>query len=236
MNNTDIICFCSNVTKGQIIEAIQNGAETLDDIRRMTNACTVGNCKELSPRKRCCSPDILAILNEYSRNSEEEQFMPSCCKGANQKQAAIEYLYLDLSTCDRCIGTDSVLEEVVAVLTPALELAGYPVTLNKVEITSLELAKQYSFQSSPTIRVNGRDICLSVEESSCDCCSEISGTKTDCRVFRYEGTDYEVPPKEMLAEGILQALFAADCSCCTGEEYTVPDNLIEFFQGKNAKG
>ena len=66
MADTDIICYCSNVTKGRIIEAILNGAETLDDIRRMTNACTVGNCKELSPRKRCCSPDIQALLNENS--------------------------------------------------------------------------------------------------------------------------------------------------------------------------
>ena len=50
MKNDEIVCYCSNVTKGQIIEAMENGAKNLKDIRRMTGACTVGRCKELSPR------------------------------------------------------------------------------------------------------------------------------------------------------------------------------------------
>ena len=29
------------------------------------------------------------------------------------KKILVEYLYLDLDTCDRCIGTDTVLEEVI---------------------------------------------------------------------------------------------------------------------------
>ena len=37
------------------------------------------------------------------------------------KEVIIDYLYLDLQTCDRCIGTDKVLEEVISELTPALE-------------------------------------------------------------------------------------------------------------------
>lgn len=50
MGNEEMICYCSNVTKGQIIDAINDGARTMADIRRMTGACTVGKCKELSPR------------------------------------------------------------------------------------------------------------------------------------------------------------------------------------------
>lgn len=49
MCNNKIICYCSNVTKGQIIESIKNGANSLDDIRKTTSACTNGNCKELNP-------------------------------------------------------------------------------------------------------------------------------------------------------------------------------------------
>ena len=48
MKNDEIVCYCSNVTKGQIVEALENGAKNLKDIRRMTGACTVGRCKELS--------------------------------------------------------------------------------------------------------------------------------------------------------------------------------------------
>ena len=60
----EIICYCSNVSKGKILEAIGNGAKSLQDIRDMTGACTLGKCKELSPTKKCCSTSIIKILNE----------------------------------------------------------------------------------------------------------------------------------------------------------------------------
>jgi len=52
MHDTEYVCFCSGVTAGTIRQAKQNGAVTLDDIRRYTGACTAGRCKELSPRGR----------------------------------------------------------------------------------------------------------------------------------------------------------------------------------------
>ena len=60
----EIICYCSNVSKGKILEAIANGAKSLQDIRNMTGACTLGKCKELSPTKKCCSTNIIKIINE----------------------------------------------------------------------------------------------------------------------------------------------------------------------------
>jgi len=134
----------------------------------------------------------------------------------NKKNLDIDYLYLDLETCDRCIGTDNVLDEVMIALTPALKIAGFNVKYNKVEIKNKELAEQYQFLSSPTIRVNEQDICQSIEENRCGCCSDISGTDVNCRVFEYNETAFEVPPKEMLAESILNAIFGksgSDCSC-----------------------
>lgn len=50
--DAEMVCFCSNVTAGAIRQAMAAGARTLDDIRRTTGACTVGRCKELSPRGR----------------------------------------------------------------------------------------------------------------------------------------------------------------------------------------
>lgn len=50
MGNNEIVCYCSNVTKGQIVDAIHEGAKTLDDIKRMTGACTIGRCAELNPK------------------------------------------------------------------------------------------------------------------------------------------------------------------------------------------
>ncbi|MFA7652001.1 MAG: DUF2703 domain-containing protein, partial [Synergistaceae bacterium] len=93
---------------------------------------------------------------------------------------------------------------------------------------------EFRFLSSPTIRVNGMDICESVAENSCGCCSDISGTDVECRVFEFEGEDYEVPPKEMLASSILSAVFAPKEECCCGN-YSMPENIITFFDGKEKK-
>jgi NAD(P)H-nitrite reductase large subunit len=49
---SELVCYCSNVSKGRILAAIQEGAGCLEDIKLATGACTAGKCKELSPRKR----------------------------------------------------------------------------------------------------------------------------------------------------------------------------------------
>lgn len=67
MDDQEMVCYCSNVTKGQIWAALDRGAKTLGDIRRMTGACTKGNCKELSPRGQCCSPIILELIEAYHK-------------------------------------------------------------------------------------------------------------------------------------------------------------------------
>jgi len=171
-----------------------------------------------------------------NRIQTAEESACSCGGGqGSEKRILVEYLYLDLHTCDRCIGTDIVLDEVMMTLTPALQMAGYEVGYRKLEMETAELAKQYSFLSSPTIRVNGQDICKSVAESSCGCCSDISGTDVDCRVFEYNGETYEIPPKEMIAESILQTVFGKTESGCSCGGYAMPENLKDFFEGKKNK-
>lgn len=152
----------------------------------------------------------------------------------SEKKVSVEYLYLDLNTCDRCIGTDNILDAVMNILTPTLKLAGYAVEYQKIEIKTAEIAAQYQFVSSPTIRVNGQDICQAVEENQCGCCSDISGSDVACRVFKYEGANYEVPPKEMLAEEILKHVFGQSGDL-QDKSYQLPDNLKTFFEGKTTK-
>ncbi len=176
------------------------------------------------------------MLNK-NQKAESGCYFGACCRDELTQKVLVEYLYLDLETCERCMGTDQVLAAVVQTLTPALELAGYKVEYNKVEMETVELAVQYQFLSSPTIRVNGKDICTSVKENSCGCCSDISGTDVDCRVFEYDGETYEVPPQEMLASDILRSVFevvSEGRSCET--EYTLPGNLKSFYEGKKNIG
>lgn len=46
---------------------------------------------------------------------------------------------------------------------------------------------------------------------------------------------YEVPPKEMLAEAILNAVFGQIETGCSCGGYELPENLQEFFKGKKNK-
>jgi len=52
-----------------------------------------------------------------------------------------------------------------------------------VNITTKELAIQYQFISSPTIRVNGNDIVVELRESVCEDYGDLCGDNVDCRVW-----------------------------------------------------
>ena len=153
--------------------------------------------------------------------------MAGCCCDTpkSKKVVKVEYLYLDLKTCERCIGTDAVLENVLKELKGAFSLAGYTIEYKKVQIKTAEMAQAYRFLSSPTIRVNGRDICGFVQENNCGCCGDIAGTQVNCRVFSYNGKKYEVPPKEMLAQRILKLAFQPQLPSLHIRKYVLPKNL-----------
>jgi NAD-dependent dihydropyrimidine dehydrogenase PreA subunit len=156
-------------------------------------------------------------------------------RGKNEappKRALVEYLYLDLETCERCVETDAALDEVMAAIAPALKMAGFEVEYKKLKIESPELAEKYKLLSSPTVRVNGRDICGPVEENSCGRCGEICGAEVNCRVLEHAGETYEAPPKELLAEGLLRAVFGEQEEACACG-YVLPDNLKRFFKEKS---
>lgn len=65
MENNELICYCDNVTKGKIIAAMDQGAKTLADIKRMTGACCGCKCSELNPSGKCCAQDIALVMREY---------------------------------------------------------------------------------------------------------------------------------------------------------------------------
>ena len=90
----------------------------------------------------------------------------SCCQPEQaKKEVIIDFLYLDLSVCERCQGAESSLEEALREVAKVLEATGTEVKVNKININTKELAEEYKFLSSPTIRVNGRDIQMEFKES-----------------------------------------------------------------------
>ena len=68
----ETVCWCSGVSKHSIVDVICNGAQKMEDIRRITKACTLGRCKELSPRGRCCSKEINMLLDAANIETREK--------------------------------------------------------------------------------------------------------------------------------------------------------------------
>ena len=153
----------------------------------------------------------------------------------NKKGIVIDLLYLDLSVCTRCQGTDTSLDNALMDVSKVLEATGVEVVVNKIHVVSEELARKHEFVSSPTIRVNGRDIQMDVKESLCESCGDLCGDDVDCRVWVYQGQEYNVPPKAMITEAILREVYGNNDENEDYQEYTVPENLKHFYRTMNNK-
>lgn len=163
-----------------------------------------------------------------------------CCEDIEEsqreesKKIIIDFLYLDLSICNRCQGTDEGLDKAIEDVAEVLKLTGIEVVVNKIHITNKEMAIQHKFVSSPTIRVNGKDIQMEVKESLCESCGDLCGDDVDCRVWVYKGKEYNVPPKAMIIDAILQAVYGDSKTPVEDENnketYKLPENLRKFFE------
>lgn len=163
-------------------------------------------------------------------------------KTTTTEQAArkilIDFLYLDLEVCTRCQGTDQVLDEAVADVQQILQAAGVSVEINKVNINTADLAVQYQFVSSPTIRINGRDINVDVKESLCESCGDLCGDSVDCRVWTYQDVEYTQPPKAMIINALLQSIYGSPVEAPANNEvtsYQLPENLKKFYEAMSNK-
>lgn len=60
MSKENIVCLCNHITEEEIIEAVENGATTLEQVKEKTGART-GICKGSR-----CSYMINNIIEDYS--------------------------------------------------------------------------------------------------------------------------------------------------------------------------
>lgn len=161
-----------------------------------------------------------------------------CCdpvQPADQpRRLDIDFLYLDLSTCTRCRGTENNLEEAIAEVARVLEATGTRVTVRKIHVQTEEQARELGFVSSPTVRINGKDIQLDVKESLCESCGDLCGEDVDCRVWVYRGREYTVPPKAMIIEAILKEVYGGGDQNAENPRPVkdVPGNLKRFFAAR----
>lgn len=163
-----------------------------------------------------------------------------CCTSSdssdiNKRELVIDFLYLDVTVCDRCQGADNSLDEAISEVYKVLEATGIDVKVNKINVLSEELAIKYKFLTSPTIRINGKDIQMDYKESLCESCGDLCGDEVDCRVWLYQGKEYTKPPKAMIIEAILKEVYGGNTKEQEQKVYQVPENLKRFYQSMKSE-
>jgi hypothetical protein len=150
----------------------------------------------------------------------------------------IEFLFLDLTSCTRCLGADRSLESALDIVGEVLEATGVEVEVDKIRVESAEQARALRFVSSPTIRVDGRDVALELRESSCgsEACTDGCGDQIACRVWVHRGREYTEPPVAMIVDAILGHVYGRPGRRARSDDepYELPENLARFFSGKAA--
>ena len=155
----------------------------------------------------------------------------TCCLDPSVTAIRVDALTLDAISCERCRHSLSSLDEALSLLKPILDLAGVPLTVHRIHIDSLALAKRHRLVSSPTVRINGVDVAEGLTENACLDCSDLCGDQVTCRTFTYRGTMSPELPVGLLVEAVLRA-WLAPTPTPPPSPYEVPENLRRFFHAK----
>ncbi|TDO73753.1 BFD-like [2Fe-2S] binding protein [Halanaerobium saccharolyticum] len=59
------ICYCSNLTRGEIKEAVDKGYTTAAEIRKYTGKSITGNCLTENPASQCCHQTLTKEIARY---------------------------------------------------------------------------------------------------------------------------------------------------------------------------
>jgi hypothetical protein len=147
----------------------------------------------------------------------------------------VELLAIDLSTCGRCTGTEDAVAAAVRDLGPALAEVGVELRFRRTVVESAAQATQLRFRSSPTIRIDGRDLPVELRESRCGDCATLCGgaSAIDCREWVWRGKGYTAAPKGLVIDAILNAYVRPPVtSPQPNEEFVLPENLRTFFAAR----
>ena len=150
------------------------------------------------------------------------------------QRTEIDFMYIDLEVCDRCRGTDANLEAALAEVSSVLGAAGREPIVRRTLVESETQARALGFVSSPTLRVNGRDIALELRESRCESCEACACNGTvECRVWVWQGEEHTAAPQAMIVDAIVQDVYGGlGPQAVPAAEVDVPEHLQRFFAGK----
>ena len=178
----------------------------------------------------------------------------SCCGGEAAAQTAVaeappvsvprrldvELLVIDLDSCARCVPTGEQLRGALELVAPVAEALGVGLTYRETVVQSSAEAKARALLSSPTIRINGRDIEQDIRESECESCGDLTENDTvvECREWHYRGEVHSAAPLPLLLEALMgEMLMVDERPRVTPEPLdALPENLERYFANKKLAG
>lgn len=150
----------------------------------------------------------------------------------------VDFLFLDRDRCDRCRGTEESLHDALERLEPIFDTLDVEVVVRNVRVTSDAAARRTRLESSPTVRIDGRDVQPAFDESPCESCGDRCSAEAgiDCRTWTYRGEQHSQAPPELLLEALLQAALSPRdwARSAPRESYIVPENLQRFFADRSS--
>ena len=200
-----------------------------------------------APSQNCCGPSSETRITSSSHIEHSaqnvEQNLPSDQsnkKNKLEKVLNVDLLVIDLNTCERCVPTGDQLRVAVGLLAPVAEALGIDLRHHETVVRTAAEAKEHALLSSPTIRLNGRDIAQDIRESECESCGDLTANNTsvDCREWHYRGKVYFSAPAPMLIEAIMDAMLNIDKMppIVPIPLNKLPENLQQYFNNKKQTG
>jgi hypothetical protein len=151
------------------------------------------------------------------------------------RRIAIDLLSLDLGACDRCRAADARLAVALVRASALLRAEGFAVEARKVRVASEAQVRALRFVSSPTVRVNGRDIAPEVREDAFAACGAVSGQGAiGCREWVFDGVPYADATVALLVDAILRTALDGAPPAETTPPAEVPETPARFTAGKSA--
>ena len=154
----------------------------------------------------------------------------------DRKVLNVDLLVIDLSTCKRCVPTGDQLRVAVGMLKPVAEALGIELRHHEMVVKTPYEAKEVALLSSPSIRLNGRDIAQDIRESQCESCGDLTDNNTlvDCREWHYRGKVYSAAPIALLIEALMEAMLKIDETppVFPAPLTQLPENLQRYFDNR----
>lgn len=61
----EYVCYCNHVTEQDIVDAIRDGAQTVQEVIDKTGAMKNSNCAVNNPKGTCCYSDIVYVFEKH---------------------------------------------------------------------------------------------------------------------------------------------------------------------------